>query len=79
MHTDPMRKRDAWGNRPTGSPKPLPGLSKPAAPVLMGVCPGFPLPAALNHLLAFTVVAGLLMAGICVAALSLLALKLWPR
>ncbi|NXS40249.1 SN protein, partial [Balaeniceps rex] len=33
----------------------------------------------LTHLLAFTVVAGLLMAVICVAALALLAVKLWPR
>ncbi|NXW11609.1 SN protein, partial [Fregetta grallaria] len=33
----------------------------------------------LTHLLAFTVLAGLLMAIICVAALALLAVKLWPR
>ncbi|NWS63628.1 SN protein, partial [Chunga burmeisteri] len=33
----------------------------------------------LTHLLAFTVLAGLLMAVICVAALALLAVKLWPR
>ncbi|NXK18430.1 SN protein, partial [Arenaria interpres] len=33
----------------------------------------------LSHLLAFTVLAGLLMAVICVAALALLAVKLWPR
>ncbi|NXT82533.1 SN protein, partial [Zapornia atra] len=33
----------------------------------------------LSHLLAFTIVGGLLMAVICVAALALLALKLWPR
>ncbi|XP_014822211.1 PREDICTED: sialoadhesin [Calidris pugnax] len=33
----------------------------------------------LTHLLAFTVLAGLLMAMICVAALALLAVKLWPR
>ncbi|NXC78117.1 SN protein, partial [Anhinga anhinga] len=33
----------------------------------------------LSYLLAFTVLAGLLMAVICVAALALLALKLWPR
>ncbi|XP_056217170.1 sialoadhesin isoform X1 [Falco biarmicus] len=33
----------------------------------------------LTHLLAFTVLAGLLMAVLCVAALALLAVKLWPR
>ncbi|KAM6206136.1 sialoadhesin [Sarcoramphus papa] len=33
----------------------------------------------LTHLLAFTILAGLLMAVICVAALALLAVKLWPR
>ncbi|KAM6361127.1 sialoadhesin [Alca torda] len=33
----------------------------------------------LTHLLTFTVLAGLLMAAICVAALALLAVKLWPR
>ncbi|NXJ96850.1 SN protein, partial [Corythaixoides concolor] len=33
----------------------------------------------LTHLLAFTVVAGLLAATICVAVLALLAVKLWPR
>ncbi|NXW25274.1 SN protein, partial [Circaetus pectoralis] len=33
----------------------------------------------LTHLLAFTVLAGLLIAVICVAALALLAVKLWPR
>ncbi|NXK14534.1 SN protein, partial [Herpetotheres cachinnans] len=33
----------------------------------------------LTHLLAFTVLAGLLMAVICVATLALLAVKLWPR
>ncbi|NXT86780.1 SN protein, partial [Anhinga rufa] len=33
----------------------------------------------LSYLLAFTVLAGLLMAMICVAALALLAVKLWPR
>ncbi|KAM9236246.1 sialoadhesin [Leptosomus discolor] len=33
----------------------------------------------LTHLLAFTVAAGLLVAIICVAALALLAVKLWPR
>ncbi|KAM6135703.1 LOW QUALITY PROTEIN: sialoadhesin [Phoenicopterus ruber ruber] len=33
----------------------------------------------LTHLLAFTVLAGLLLAVICVAALALLAVKLWPR
>ncbi|XP_009882395.1 PREDICTED: sialoadhesin [Charadrius vociferus] len=33
----------------------------------------------LTHLLAFTILAGLLMAMICVAALVLLAVKLWPR
>ncbi|XP_075006599.1 sialoadhesin [Calonectris borealis] len=33
----------------------------------------------LAHLLAFTVLAGLLTAVICVAALALLAVKLWPR
>ncbi|NWH46440.1 SN protein, partial [Fregata magnificens] len=33
----------------------------------------------LTHLLAFTILAGLLMAMICVAALALLAVKLWPR
>ncbi|NXT36823.1 SN protein, partial [Pelecanoides urinatrix] len=33
----------------------------------------------LTHLLAFTVLAGLLTAVICVAALALLAVKLWPR
>lgn len=44
-----------------------------------GIYPGSPLPAALAHLLAFTILAGLLLATICVAALALLALKLWPR
>ncbi|NXX03037.1 SN protein, partial [Larus smithsonianus] len=33
----------------------------------------------LTHLLAFTILAGLLMAVVCVAALALLAVKLWPR
>ncbi|NWW49757.1 SN protein, partial [Pedionomus torquatus] len=33
----------------------------------------------LTHLLAFTILSGLLMAVICVAALALLAVKLWPR
>ncbi|XP_064304846.1 sialoadhesin [Phalacrocorax carbo] len=33
----------------------------------------------LSYLLAFTVLAGLLVAVICVAALALLAVKLWPR
>ncbi|XP_019330510.1 PREDICTED: sialoadhesin [Aptenodytes forsteri] len=33
----------------------------------------------LTHLLAFTILAGLLTAVICVAALALLAVKLWPR
>ncbi|XP_074003693.1 sialoadhesin [Numenius arquata] len=33
----------------------------------------------LTYLLAFTVLAGLLMAVLCVAALALLAVKLWPR
>ncbi|NXS53684.1 SN protein, partial [Brachypteracias leptosomus] len=33
----------------------------------------------LTHLLAFTILAGLLMAVICVVALVLLAVKLWPR
>ncbi|NXU30607.1 SN protein, partial [Thalassarche chlororhynchos] len=33
----------------------------------------------LTHLLAFTVLAGLLTAVMCVAALALLAVKLWPR
>ncbi|NXN48976.1 SN protein, partial [Rynchops niger] len=33
----------------------------------------------LTHLLAFTILAGLLMAVICMAALALLAVKLWPR
>ncbi|NXT52338.1 SN protein, partial [Pluvianellus socialis] len=33
----------------------------------------------LSHLLAFTILSGLLMAVICVAALALLAVKLWPR
>ncbi|XP_075608994.1 sialoadhesin isoform X1 [Balearica regulorum gibbericeps] len=33
----------------------------------------------LTHLLAFTVVAGLLAAMVCVAILALLAVKLWPR
>ncbi|NWI24667.1 SN protein, partial [Sula dactylatra] len=33
----------------------------------------------LSYLLAFTVLAGLLLAMICVAALALLAVKLWPR
>ncbi|NXV50883.1 SN protein, partial [Uria aalge] len=33
----------------------------------------------LTHLLTFTVLAGLLMAVICMAALALLAVKLWPR
>ncbi|CAN0100602.1 unnamed protein product [Bubo scandiacus] len=33
----------------------------------------------LTHLLAFTVLAGLLLAVICVATLALLALKMWPR
>ncbi|NXF62063.1 SN protein, partial [Ciccaba nigrolineata] len=44
-----------------------------------GICPGSPLPAALTHLLAFTVLAGLLLAVICVAMLTLLALKMWTR
>lgn len=44
-----------------------------------GICPVSPLPTALTHLLAFTVLAGLLIAVICVAALALLAVKLWPR
>ncbi|NXX11840.1 SN protein, partial [Podargus strigoides] len=33
----------------------------------------------LTHLLVFTTLAGLLMAGVCVVTLALLAVKLWPR
>lgn len=38
-----------------------------------------PLPTALSYLLAFTVLSGLLLALICVAALALLAVRMWPR
>lgn len=74
----------ATGTRDRGRSPPC-RLPQTTAPVLGGHCPNVGdtrvshLPAALTHLLVVTVVAGLLTAVICVAALALLAVKLWPR
>lgn len=74
-HTRATLRLQAQGRDPEEAPQspsslsPAPGTDGPPSPV----------PAALSHLLVFTVLAGLLLALLCVALLALLAVRLWPR